>query len=150
MMLEFFQFQYTSNRLFCNCIKLYWYLDEFFLKYGGGVKLTPLPEKKLPSKSPALLRLRRHGRLCLNVFLKYRFSLLIRCLILLLLFIQWGSLSLHKIILFRINLWKIFNIVITTAQLVSKKPEVSFCTGSNPACSVTKMVRISDSAPNWK
>ena len=30
-------------------------LDRFFLKYEEGVKLTPLPQKKLPSKSPALL-----------------------------------------------------------------------------------------------
>ena len=35
-------------------------LDKFFLKYeeGVGVKLTPLPQKKLPSKSPALLGLK--------------------------------------------------------------------------------------------
>ena len=28
-------------------------------------------------------------------------------------------------------------VVITTAQLHSTKPEVKFCTGSNPACSVS-------------
>ena len=30
-------------------------LDRFFLKYEGGVKLTPLPQEKLPSINPALL-----------------------------------------------------------------------------------------------
>ena len=29
-------------------------LDKFFLIYEGGVKLTSPPQKKLPSKSPAL------------------------------------------------------------------------------------------------
>ena len=32
-------------------------LDKFFLKYEGEVKLTPPPQKKLPSKCPALLEL---------------------------------------------------------------------------------------------
>ena len=32
-------------------------LDEFFLKYEDGVKLTPPPIKKLPAKSLALLGL---------------------------------------------------------------------------------------------
>ena len=34
-------------------------LDKFFLKYEEGVKLTPHPQKKLPSKSPALLGLNK-------------------------------------------------------------------------------------------
>ena len=57
MMSAFFQFQHTLNRLFNNYIKLY---DKFFLKYEGGSKLTPLLplKKKLPSKSPDLLRLK--------------------------------------------------------------------------------------------
>ena len=34
-------------------------LNKFFLKYegGGGSRIDPLPQKKLPSKYPALLRL---------------------------------------------------------------------------------------------
>ena len=32
-------------------------LDKFFLKYEGGIKLTP-PQEKLPSKSSTLLRLK--------------------------------------------------------------------------------------------
>ena len=35
-------------------------------------------------------------------------------------------------------------------QLHSTKPELRFCTGSNPAGGVSKMVRISDSGPGWK
>ena len=41
-------------------------LDKFFLKYEGGIKLTP-PQEKLPSKSPALLGLK--CLLFINAFL---------------------------------------------------------------------------------
>ena len=44
------------------------------------------------------------------------------------------------------------NFFITTAQLHSTKPELRFCTGSNPACGCQRfaMVRISDNGPGWK
>ena len=43
-------------------------------------------------------------------------------------------------------------VVITNAKLRSTKPELSFCTGSNPARAVSEicMVRISDNGPGWK
>ena len=49
----------------------------------------------------------------------------------------------------------LFVVIITTAQLHSTKPELRFCTGSNPACGVSPcrefaMVRISDNGPSWK
>ena len=49
--------------------------------------------------------------------------------------------------------WKThFTILRATAQLHSSKPELQFCTGSNPACSMSEfaMVRISDNGPGWK
>ena len=46
---------YSLNRLFNNFIVIL-ISDIFFMKYEGGVKLTP-SQKKLPSKSPALLGL---------------------------------------------------------------------------------------------
>ena len=61
-----FHFQDTLNRLFDSFIyKVISILEKFFLKYEGGVgrvgegvKLIPLPpQKKLPSKSPAILGL---------------------------------------------------------------------------------------------
>ena len=36
-------------------------------------------------------------------------------------------------------LWRRGVVVITTAQLHSTKPELRFCTGSNPACSVLEI-----------
>ena len=60
-MAAFFHFHQNLNRLFNNFKKI---LDKFFLKYEGGVTLTPptppfpLPsQKKLLVKSPALLGL---------------------------------------------------------------------------------------------
>ena len=43
-------------------------------------------------------------------------------------------------------------VVITTAQLYSTKPELRFCTGSNPVrgCRGSTMVKISDNGPGWK
>ena len=43
-------------------------------------------------------------------------------------------------------------VVITTAQLHSTKPELRFSTGSNPAaaCRRFAMMRISDNGPGWK
>ena len=54
-----FHFQDTLNRLFNSFIyKVIFILEKFFFKYEGEVKLTPLPpQKKLPSKSPAILGL---------------------------------------------------------------------------------------------
>ena len=61
----FFNLLPTSNRLFNNCVKLYYYI-KFFLKYQRAVKLSPPPppEKptKLPLKSPALLGLKKSSR----------------------------------------------------------------------------------------
>ena len=37
------------------------------------------------------------------------------------------------------NLWCCGVVVITTAQLYSTKPEVRFCAGSNPACSMSEI-----------
>ena len=64
MMSAFFRFQHTLNRLF-NVFKVILILDEFFLKYEGegGAQTDPPPQKKLPSKSPALLGL---------IFLRFR------------------------------------------------------------------------------
>ena len=53
---HFYHFQPTINRLFNNCMKLYWFLLEIW-KWrggeGGGSKLTP--RKKLSLRSPTLL-----------------------------------------------------------------------------------------------
>ena len=64
----FFNLLPTSNRLFNNCVKLYYYI-RFFLKYQREVKLRPPPtppppEKptKPPLKSPALLGLKKSYR----------------------------------------------------------------------------------------
>ena len=54
-----FYIQVTLNRLFNNCIELYSYqISSSWNMKGRGVKLIP-PRKKLPSKSPLLLGLRR-------------------------------------------------------------------------------------------
>ena len=55
---HFFYFEHTLNRLFNTCIKLYWYLHKFSLKYESGVKLAPTPQKKLPLKTTTLLGLK--------------------------------------------------------------------------------------------
>ena len=46
----------TSNRLFNNCIKLFWYWinSSWNMKGKRGCQID-LPQKKLPSKSPTLL-----------------------------------------------------------------------------------------------
>ena len=57
MMSAFFSFQHTSEKLFYNCIELYWYQinSSWNIKRGGGVQGDP--QKKLLSKSLALLGL---------------------------------------------------------------------------------------------
>ena len=37
------------------------------------------------------------------------------------------------------NWWRCGVVVITAAQLHSTKPELRFCTGSNPACGVSEI-----------
>ena len=53
MMSAFFHYQHTVNRLFDNYIKLYWYLDKFFIEYEElFLQINhPPPLKKLPSKT---------------------------------------------------------------------------------------------------
>ena len=57
MMSTFFHFQHTSNKLFNNCIKLYYYYtsSSWNMKWGGGdvrgkSNWTP-PRKKYPQKA---------------------------------------------------------------------------------------------------
>ena len=60
MMSAFFHFQHTLNRLFNNCIRLYWYyISSPWNMKGEGSNWPPLPfpRRKLSSKSPALLGL---------------------------------------------------------------------------------------------
>ena len=48
--------------------------------------------------------------------------------------------------------WRRGVVVITTAQLHSTKPELRFCTGSNPACGVSEIrdgEDLSDNGPGW-
>ena len=49
-------------------------------------------------------------------------------------------------------MWRRGVVVITTAQLHSTKPELRFCTGSNPACGVSEIRdgEDSDNGPGWK
>ena len=65
MMSVFFHFQHTLDRLFNNCIKLYWYKISSSWKMKRGSNWPPpLPsQEKLPSKSPDLLGLRIQWRL---------------------------------------------------------------------------------------
>ena len=53
----FLYFQNNSNILFNNYVRLYRVLDKFLLKYeeGRGVVQIDPTQKKLPSKSAALL-----------------------------------------------------------------------------------------------
>ena len=52
MMSAFFNFQPTLNKLFNNFI---------FLKYYGGIKLTP-PPKKNTFKKPSLFRIKKNDK----------------------------------------------------------------------------------------
>ena len=50
-------------------------------------------------------------------------------------------------------MWRHAAVVISTAQLLSTKPELRFCAGLNFAlvfCLRSAMVRISDNGPDWK
>ena len=63
MMSAFFSLSANFKQIVSQLYKVILILDKFFLKYGGVVKMTtphtpPTPQKKLPSKSPALLGLR--------------------------------------------------------------------------------------------
>ena len=51
---RFFYFQSSLNRFFNSCVKLYWYSISFSWNINGWSNWAP-PQKKLPSKSPALL-----------------------------------------------------------------------------------------------
>ena len=75
MMSEFFHFQHILNRLFDNCIKLYW-LDQFFLKYegcgeGGGEgegQIDPIHPRKNCSQKSSLIRVKDTRLKAFDVF----------------------------------------------------------------------------------
>ena len=54
MVSAYLHFQNTWNRLFNNCIKLYWYNFKDLRRKGGGVQIDKYLQEKSTFKKPSL------------------------------------------------------------------------------------------------